>query len=524
MIERFLTGTLAFLFFCLVLLEVTINIGTPYLVSSHESRVLETAREMMRRDDPVCPTFLGVPRLKKPPLPYWATWAAFAAAGGTPAVLPARVVVAIHGLLFAVSVAGIAHAIFGRRDVLIAFLVTAGSWLFVVEFRKVSPDPYLASWTTAAVALIANGVRAGTFRKFFVFAALTAVATAFALLSKGPIALFFIAVGGWAVYRRPEGKEPSLTPMLQIATAVGALVVAAIPGIFWLWRIDREVAGGLLVLESEIAKRLADDESGGRSPLTYLPALGLFFAPWTLVLLAAFERRATPLRLRLWFLISLGFLVFLSSRKMAYLLPLVAPAALLITRIVAAFRDGKASPISILAIRLTAAAVAVATLFSCGRLLEHRRWIDLHPRILAVMAVSAAVALFFCRRRPRAFSYWLCVAAVYFLIVHHALFAPLDHDDLQRTHLGRIVGQTAREGPIHILGIGESAAPIIFYADRTPQPIDSEGSLPLDRPSWLLTTRNFSPQTDTFDFIERASTVGKTNGSQFVLYEVRPKN
>lgn len=524
MIDRFVTGTLAFLFFCLVLLEVTINIGQPHLVSSHESRVLETAREMMRRDDPVCPTFLGVPRLKKPPMPYWATWAAFAASDGAPSVLAARMVVAMHGLLFAASVAGIALALFGRRDVLIAFLLTAGSWLFVVEFRKVSPDPYLASWSTAAVALIANGVRATTMRKFLVFAALAAIATAAALLSKGPIALFFVGVGGWAVYSRPTARESALTPRRQIGIAVGALVVSIVPGLLWLWRIDRDVVGGLEVLESEIAKRLADDDGGGRSPLTYLPALALFFVPWTLVLVAAFERRATPFKLRLWFVISLGFLIFLSSRKMAYLLPLVAPSALLITRIVAAYRDGTASRISIWAVRVTAAAVAVATLFSCGRLLEYRRWIDLHPRILAVMALAATAALYFCRRRPRAFSIWLCVAAVYFLIAHHALLEPLDQEDLQRTQLGRIVGQTVREGPIHILGIGESAAPIIFYADRTPRPIDSENGLPRDRASWLLTTRAFSPRTETFDFIERASTVGKTNGSQFVLYEVRPKN
>ena len=42
-------------------------------IESHESYVLQTAREMGMNNDWVLPDFSGEPRLNKPPLNYWLT-------------------------------------------------------------------------------------------------------------------------------------------------------------------------------------------------------------------------------------------------------------------------------------------------------------------------------------------------------------------------------------------------------------------------------------------------------------------
>src|SRR5438067_5541716 len=101
-----LTVLLALLQFCLFLNHRDIT-------TAHEGRVAATAREMLERHDWIIPYSNGVPRVAKPPLPYWATMAAWSVAGSREAWL-ARIVPAICGAIATILMMDLGRRILGR--------------------------------------------------------------------------------------------------------------------------------------------------------------------------------------------------------------------------------------------------------------------------------------------------------------------------------------------------------------------------------------------------------------------------
>lgn len=135
----------------LAALSLTVFQGQSQIDGIHEVRVIETAREMLELDDWIVPRFAGELRLEKPPLPYWISTLSYKLAGA-PSVAAARFAVAGLGLLMLLSVWAIARADGSARMARLAVLILAGFLLFNSEFRKVTTDPFLAAWTSAAIA------------------------------------------------------------------------------------------------------------------------------------------------------------------------------------------------------------------------------------------------------------------------------------------------------------------------------------------------------------------------------------
>ena len=186
------------------------------------------------------------------------------------------------------------------------------------------------AWTVVPVlvlAAIAGFVWAGRLRgaRAALCLGFAWLSVSLALLAKGPIALAWTALG--AFFLRPRDRRPNwgwhVPGLLLACLPLGAwalLVWERLPDAYSLWRY-------------EVLGRVTGEMPELRSRWFYFPALLGAVAPLLLPFLAALVR---GLRGRepfaLWFLAGLVFLLLLSSRKAAYLLPLMAPAALLTAR------------------------------------------------------------------------------------------------------------------------------------------------------------------------------------------------
>lgn len=322
----------------LACLSLTAYLDLAFLEGIHEARVLETAREMLELGNWVVPHFNGELRLEKPPLPYWASALAYLIAGG-PSVAAARLVAALLGLLMLASAWGIARAVADRRTALLVVPVMAGLMLFNTEFRKVTTDPFLAAFSTAAVACFAWAFRRSG-RPGLAWLLSGYAMAALALLAKGPIALAFTGIG--ALFVRPGGDATIRHPWPR--HVLGA-VIASAPVLAWAVMVMLNLPNAFDTWRHEILGRVTGDVEEMRSRWFYLPALLMAGSPLLLPFLAGLARGLFQRdRMTLWFLAGIAFLMLLSSRKAAYLLPLMAPAALAAAQYLArieAYREGR---------------------------------------------------------------------------------------------------------------------------------------------------------------------------------------
>jgi len=391
--KRFQSACL-WLLLALAALSLAAHVNLSVLEGVHEARVLETAREMLQRDDWVVPHYIGERRLEKPPLPYWLSAASYVLAGG-PSVVAARLAVALLGLLMLAATWSIARAVADRRTALLVLPVMASLLLFNTEFRKVTTDPYLAAFTTAAIACFAWAFRragaAGRRRLLLAY-----LCTALALLSKGPIALPFILIGAFCV--RPPKQEAvrhgwhwhALGAALALAPVLAwaGMVMLRLPDAFDLWRY-------------EIWGRVTGEVEEFRGRWFYLPVLLSACSPLLLPFLAGFGRSLRQRQaLAIWFVADLAFLMLLSSRKAAYLLPLMAPAALIAADYLArleAFREGRWLARAQLLVNL---ALTVALLGAAWHWRAHMSWGALPFGLMLVAAAAVLARRAFAERPP----------------------------------------------------------------------------------------------------------------------------
>jgi 4-amino-4-deoxy-L-arabinose transferase-like glycosyltransferase len=323
----------------LLLLLLALALFLPFLgrkdiVTSHEARVAQTAREMaasgwpwaaqdvdvrkadLQRDPSgvmqvvprydlppirvnpwVVPTMNGEIRLKKPPLPYWCAALLFKVFGTSE--WAARLVPALMGALATLLIYDLARRLIGRRAGTLAAAVWLSSYFLFDEYRKAMADPYLAFFTLlAAWAWVSGGHEDGRWRiedgrkpgarqsssilhplsSILVF--YTALALGF--LAKGPLILLplgvFIAAYHYC-YRRPAPKG-------WIAHLLGVALFALVT-LPWPIAVFRAVpdAGRLWAYES--AGGITDTIENVRPFYFYLGSIPQIPLPWTPVLAIA---------------------------------------------------------------------------------------------------------------------------------------------------------------------------------------------------------------------------------------------
>lgn len=448
----------------------------------HEVRVLETAREMLAEGDWIVPRFAGEPRLAKPPLPYWLAMASFAAAGeaGIPA---GRRVLPVLAVVMLLSAYAMARRLMPPFPSALAMAVLAGSHIFLIEFRKLTPDPVFAAMIAASVACLAwagpgsdGRRRRGLLLSGYGFLAL-------ALLAKGPLAIPFVAAGVLALKRK--GERPAAS--LGVHLALGAL--AFLPLAAWALAIHFRVDAALDVWRSEMLGRLPGGRpaDGGRGIEVYLGALPLFLLPATLpLLLALLPGSGVDGRLRWGFLAGFAFLLVLSSRKLAYMLPLAPLAAVLAAQFLTVhgsgalrFRGG-VFPVAASAQMLLLLAVP---LLAVGY--GARSYLDLSGESIPAAALMVATlgAGAFCIWTGRSPLGPAVATALLGMVLVVSVLRPLRPVDLADYNLAmRVRAAGARE----LFQAGARDGRLCFYMRRVPAPLESLDGLPASAASGSL--------------------------------------
>jgi 4-amino-4-deoxy-L-arabinose transferase len=470
------------------------HVAKPHLESPHEARVLESARAMAAGGSWIVPHFQGEARLQKPPLAYWLAGAAFVVAG-EPSVAAARAVLVLLGIVTVLATASLGASLARRETGWIAAALLAGSWLFLDEFRRFTPDPVLTTFVAVAAAAAARAWRTedGRVQAAFVVAV---AASALALLAKGPIALLFIGLA--CVFTRPAERA------WPWRAGLAGLGLASAPLIAWGLLVLAGEGGSLGVWVSELGRRLPGEGSQGRGPLLYARALVTSPLPATLLVLAALGPRVVQARAeRAWLLAGLLALVLIPSRKDAYLLPLLPVAALLAARVLVPEEGPAVHPFRRAAARLHCALVPVAALVLVGWCASRAYALDPHDRALLLLPVLPALAAGWWWSKAGIRTRAAALAGLLAMAVVMGLQRSSTPKDLTRYHFGRLVREIAAPGDAFVqLGVRD---PVIgFYAQRTPELVPAGAALPQPPEGgrqWILTTRE--------EFLRRPGELGR---------------
>jgi 4-amino-4-deoxy-L-arabinose transferase-like glycosyltransferase len=280
------------------------------------------------------PHLNGRPFLEKPPLYYW-TGVALARVAGrlTPGI--ARLPAVLYGLLGAAVAAWIGAKLLGLRAGLLGGAVLALTPKYAMTAHFALTDLPLTFFVYLAyLAFIGQEPeRTGGVGSRTAYRGLFALAAAGAFLSKGLIGPVLIGagLGAYLVWRRRPGQ-------IMILAALGAagVALAAGPWLYALWRQGGDESLRVFVIDNHVG-RFAKASLGHREWFGYyLYIFPLALLPWTIPLVPAavmaWRRRSEPaLRLLFcWVLAGLVILSLSSSKREIYLLPVLAPAAVMI--------------------------------------------------------------------------------------------------------------------------------------------------------------------------------------------------
>lgn len=325
------------------------GLGRGRIVTPHEARVADTALTMAQSGMPwsaapvkfqsrqvnpwLIPVFQGSIRLKKPPLPYWCTAAAFMVLGAGPG--SARLPTALLGIGAAALVYCLARDLAGRRTAFWAALAWVSTFFIADEFRKTMADPYLAFFSLGALAAwVRLSQRAADHRRH-VWTAIFYGAIAFGLLAKGPVLLLHlvipIALHG-LLYRR--------WPRLGLSAHALGMATVLLIALPWPVYVLRHIPDALEIWRFESVGEFSDNVRNARPWWFYIPSLFQLSLPWTpvwvLAIYLSLRRKRRELAFAAgWCAAIVLIFSFVHMKKNAYLLPLMPAQCLLVGRALA---------------------------------------------------------------------------------------------------------------------------------------------------------------------------------------------
>jgi 4-amino-4-deoxy-L-arabinose transferase-like glycosyltransferase len=320
-----------------------------------ENLNVATALEMRRGGPWLVPNLQGEVRAAKPPLAAWIT-AAFirpktmsALSSPDPAVRDraftqlewqTRWPALLSACLMLLATFLLGRAIGGDMLGLLSVAICATTLMFLRFARIASTDTQLALWVTAGNWLLAEAVIRRRIWLGFIGAG---VALALAFMSKGPVCLLqsIWPVALFALWRgwRARSDEP-ITP--KRARAIAAMVIGVLVFLLlaapWFIYVARHYNVAELWF-SEVT-RIHAREAPSSPPYIYL-VIFAYMLPWLvffvvgLIVLARqmFQHRQIQETLALFlFVVPIVTMVFFRDREDRYLLPMLAPAAIIAAR------------------------------------------------------------------------------------------------------------------------------------------------------------------------------------------------
>src|SRR3954469_901052 len=309
----------------IVVIALSIHLGGFPLLDPDEGRNAEVGREMAATNDYVMPRLDGLPYLDKP-IVYFAAEAAVMEVLG-----PTEVAARLPAFLFTIAGAAFlwwfAKRVWGRDEAFIAAIVFLATPLAIAFSRTVIFDAALALFITMATAFFYLACEDGA-RKW---AALAWLSIGLGVITKGPVAIalpLLVAIP-YAVWRK----------RFRALWSWGGLALFILAIAPWVYAISRAIPDFLhYVVVTETAQRLATKALKRTGPPWYfIPYLLAGAFPWSIVLIAnprSIDRRdRSTIYLLLWIAIPFIFFSISQSKRPQYILPLMAPVALLIARI-----------------------------------------------------------------------------------------------------------------------------------------------------------------------------------------------
>jgi 4-amino-4-deoxy-L-arabinose transferase-like glycosyltransferase len=418
-------------------LLVWISIGLISVVSagqfsvtrSQEARVLETARQARGTgiQGRLVPTLNGQPRLQKPPLAYWLADLSYGLFGT--GVFSGRLPFVLAMWLTAGLNYRMAAKHFSRRAGLIAMGGVFGCTMGARYGLLAETDGLGTLWITAACYSYWSAVNAiPTWGRASMWFHASAIATALAILSKGPIAGFpFVFFVGLVAVRR---QWSALWWWVKSGAPLTVLALAS------PWFVYVALGVGLDTIFSEL--RVATLGGAHRASfINYFAYLTIGLMPWTAIGIVAciivtkrFRSHRPETVVLLWVLAILIPLCCAGQKQRHYLLPLAPPLMLLVGWVVDRSLRGprltlprKTVEITLLIVSVGLAVFALACP-GIGRLTRGQlAWTDLFAASVAAL-VAALLWAFRYHGRSTLATLTMAVTASPLLVVLYAVWVP----------------------------------------------------------------------------------------------------
>lgn len=359
------------------------------LLGPDEPRYARVAVEMRRSGDLVTPTLQGRPWLEKPPLYYWLAGTAFSVLGETEAA--ARLPSVAAGLLFVGATALVGARLHGGAAGLHAGFALGTAVLPFAYARAAAMDMLLAATVTTATGLV--GLRLlGIAGRLAVPAAW--VAMGLATLAKGPLGLLLPALVAGAYVAAT--RDWRLLRRLLSPTGLLLFLLVAAPWYLLVYRAQGQAFVDVFLLDHNV-QRFTSTIHRHPGPWHYyigVAVLGLF--PWSGLLVPGFaglrpRGSRTDLYVLTWFLLPFLFFSAAGSKLPGYVLPCLAPLAILMGRAARDLqRDGARGGRRAVALVTVALAIPVAVAPFVLRRLGEAGWAATLP--LGAWALVAAIA------------------------------------------------------------------------------------------------------------------------------------
>jgi len=468
----------------LVLSCLAFGLGHP-LIDQDEGRNAEVGREMAVNDDYVLPTLDGLPYLDKPVL-FFAAEAAIMEVLG-PTEVAARLPSLLATFATALLVAWFAGRVFGPGRSALAALMFLSAPLTVAFSRIVIFDALLTFFVTAATLCLyltlpaARGEPVPPRSRLWAVAGWAAIGLG--ILTKGPVALALPLLAVLPVALRRRSGRRLFTP--------AALLVFAVVITPWLVAVSLRRPDFLsYALLTETLERVATGKLHRSGPFwIYLPILLIGGFPWSLVPLALFPRRRRERWSLTWnpawtfTLVWVGAPLVLftlsNSKRTQYVLPLVAPLALLSADLWVRSEGARRWLAKVAGLAYLGFGLALAAAVLSGAILPRVKP-ALRPAVTpACLALAAAflaggALAFGLRRRPKLQA--LALAAT-FLLAPMALgpaFTVVSKLDSTRPLIGTLQRATGAHG--RVIFVETYAPSLTFYTRRPTLVVSHDGA------------------------------------------------
>lgn len=370
------------------------HLGSYGLWEPDEARYAEIAREMLATRDFILPHLNYVPYIEKPPLLYWLTALCFALFHAN--LFTARLASALSATAGVLATYLFAARLFDRRHALLAGAILATSPLYAAMAQVLTTDMLLSTALTGALYGFFMHWREGGRWRWLFYAAM-----GLAALVKGPVgvalpALVVLSFLWW------QGELAAGIAGLRLPSGLFLTAAIALP---WFVAVTiREPDFPNFYLIGENFRRFLDATYSHGEPLYYyLPVLVGGMMPWSLMLVAV---RRPPRPDPAWnfcavsALVPLGFFSLASGKLIPYILPALAPIAILIADAIlrlaqveragaGAAHDVKVSRMALLGLLLSLIGLAAIVVAALAPQL-HSEYLKLaHPVLMAAGAVGA---------------------------------------------------------------------------------------------------------------------------------------